>query len=257
MGTGAGKSLLLQLPARSQKSGTTVVVVLLKTLERDLHERCYKAGISSIIWDTTQSDRIAQIVFVQPESAVGTRFSQYLNRLEGLGQLDRIIIDECHTVLQSRPDFRPKMKDAGAVLKERGKPMIFLTAILSPASEAEFFDIMQIPQQWENAMQRVIICSNAFGLGINRPDVRFVSYIRPIHDIENYGQESRRAGRDRQLSEAVMIIGLGRQQALQQQYKRRRRVPTRNPAIITDEDRARVKRLKAEQFISGISYQRV
>ncbi|KAH8586488.1 hypothetical protein B0O99DRAFT_702040 [Bisporella sp. PMI_857] len=40
MGTGAGKSLLFQLPARSQRSGTTVVVVPLKTLERDLHERC-------------------------------------------------------------------------------------------------------------------------------------------------------------------------------------------------------------------------
>lgn len=48
MGTGAGKSLLFQLPARSQKSGTTVVIVPLKSLERNLHERCQKAGISCI-----------------------------------------------------------------------------------------------------------------------------------------------------------------------------------------------------------------
>lgn len=51
MGTGAGKSLLLQLPARSQKSGTTVVIIPLKSLERSLHERCQKAGISCIRWD--------------------------------------------------------------------------------------------------------------------------------------------------------------------------------------------------------------
>jgi superfamily II DNA helicase RecQ len=51
MGTGAGKSLLFQLPARSQKSGTTVVIIPLKSLERSLHERCHKIGISCIQWN--------------------------------------------------------------------------------------------------------------------------------------------------------------------------------------------------------------
>jgi superfamily II DNA helicase RecQ len=63
---------------------------------------------------------MAQIVLVQPESAIGTKFAQYLNRLEGLGQLDRVVIDECYTVLDNRPNFRPKMKDAGAVMVKRG-----------------------------------------------------------------------------------------------------------------------------------------
>jgi superfamily II DNA helicase RecQ len=144
MGTGAGKSLLLQLPARSQKSGTTVVIIPLKSLERSLHERCQKAGISCIRWDAQRSERMAQIVLVQPESAVTTKFAQYLNRLQGLGQLDRIVIDECHTILDSKPDFRPKMRGAGALMLERAVQMIYLTATLSPADEAEFMDIIKV-----------------------------------------------------------------------------------------------------------------
>jgi superfamily II DNA helicase RecQ len=85
MGTEAGKSLLFQLPAYSQKSGTTVVIVPLKSLEKSLHKRCQKASISCIQWDAQKSEHMAQIVLVQPESTVGTRFAQYLNRLEGLG----------------------------------------------------------------------------------------------------------------------------------------------------------------------------
>jgi len=112
MGTGAGKSILFQLPARSQKSGTTVVIIPLKSLEKSLHKRCQQAGISCIRWDSRQCHRMAQVVLVQPESAVSTKFAQYLNRLEGLGQLDRVVVDECHTVLDSHPDFRPKMKEA-------------------------------------------------------------------------------------------------------------------------------------------------
>jgi superfamily II DNA helicase RecQ len=144
MGTGAGKSLLFQLPARSQKSGTTVVIVPLKSLERNLHERYQKAGISCIQWDPQHRERMAQIVLVQPESAVSQTFAQYLNKLQGLGQLNRIVIDECHTVLDSKPDFRPKMRKAGAVMLERAVQMIYLTAALSPSKETEFLDIMML-----------------------------------------------------------------------------------------------------------------
>lgn len=48
IGIGVGKSLLFQLLAYSQKSGTTVVIVPLKSLERSLHDQCHKAGISCI-----------------------------------------------------------------------------------------------------------------------------------------------------------------------------------------------------------------
>jgi superfamily II DNA helicase RecQ len=67
-----------------------------------------------------------------------------LNRLEGLGQLDRIVINKCHTVLDSSPDFRPKIKEARAVMVQRGVQMVYLTATLSPNSEREFIQIMKV-----------------------------------------------------------------------------------------------------------------
>ena len=63
--------------------------------------------------------------------------------------MDRVVIDECHTVLDSKPDFRPKMKEAGAVMVKRGVQMVYLTATLRPSEEEEFMQIMkvQIPRQ--------------------------------------------------------------------------------------------------------------
>jgi hypothetical protein len=51
--------------------------------------------------------------------------------------LDRVLIDECYTVLDSRPDFQPKMKDARAVIVKRGVQIVYLTATLYPNEEQE------------------------------------------------------------------------------------------------------------------------
>jgi superfamily II DNA helicase RecQ len=112
MGTGAGKSLLFMLPARSIGTGTTVVITPLVSLQNDLARRCQKVGIPCMSWDSrkakTQGHSPTQVVIVTPEAAVGVTFSTFLNRLQGMHQLDRIVVDECHTVLDSTAQFRPK-----------------------------------------------------------------------------------------------------------------------------------------------------
>ena len=54
------------------------------------------------------------------------------------------MFDECHTVLDSRPDFQPKMREAGAVMVKRGVQMVYLTATLCPNEEEEFKQIMKV-----------------------------------------------------------------------------------------------------------------
>jgi superfamily II DNA helicase RecQ len=81
----------------------------------------------------------------------------------------------------------------------------------------------EIRKAWESADRRVVVATNAFGLGINRPDVRVVVHIRPIYQMRNYSQESGRAGRDRKRSEVIILMPVGRQEALQKAYEQAQR----------------------------------
>jgi ATP-dependent DNA helicase RecQ len=58
---------------------------------------------------------------------------------------------------------------------------------------------------WVNNRQRVMVCTNAFGMGIDKPDVRLVVHIDVPDCPENYYQEAGRAGRDSRRSYAVLL----------------------------------------------------
>ncbi|HPH19721.1 MAG TPA: ATP-dependent DNA helicase RecQ [Haliscomenobacter sp.] len=72
---------------------------------------------------------------------------------------------------------------------------------------------------WVNGRTRVMVSTNAFGMGIDKPDVRTVVHLELPDSLEAYFQEAGRAGRDGKKSFAVLLYNSNDRRSLEYQYK--------------------------------------
>lgn len=94
---------------------------------------------------------------------------------------------------------RDKTKEIATELKKLGFSADFYHAGISSEEK------VRKQNEWKNNECRIIVATNAFGMGIDKPDVRLVVHIDSPNSIEEYYQEAGRAGRDEKKAYAVML----------------------------------------------------
>lgn len=77
-----------------------------------------------------------------------------------------------------------------------------------------------IQKNWINNKTQVMVATNAFGMGIDKPDVRFVVHIDLPDSLEAYFQEAGRGGRDEKTAYAVLLYDKGDVSALHEYFEK-------------------------------------
>ena len=158
-----------------------------KNVRDEIIETLNLKHVQKYINSVNRENIAIQIEKVESENEKMNKLSDYLNQLTGPG------IVYCGT--------RVKCEEISRTIREKLNCKV---AFYHGGMEHEQRILIQ--QQFIQNQIDIIVCTSAFGMGINKPNVRFVIHYQYPSNIENYLQEIGRAGRDGNESIAILFF---------------------------------------------------
>ncbi len=110
---------------------------------------------------------------------------------------------------------RRETKEIAQILQQHGINADFYNAGLDSKTR------VQKQEKWMKAPDAIMVSTNAFGMGIDKPNVRFVVHLNIPESIEAYFQEAGRAGRDEKESVAFLFYTDADIQTLKENFEKK------------------------------------
>lgn len=184
---------------------------------RELHPHVPVMALTATATPKVTSDIVEHLVLSDPLE-VKDSFARNNIAFLVLSEPDKryALLRECQAVgVQSVIIYvrtRRLTRELAQFLQERGVTSSFFHGGMSPREKKETLN------NWLSNTVRVIVATNAFGMGIDKPDVALVVHYQVPNCIENYYQEAGRAGRNGKPAKAVLFTDPGDREQVKRQF---------------------------------------
>lgn len=167
------------------------------------------SGLPCIALTATATEKVLEEINTQLNLKNAAIFRQSFRRSN-----ISISTDEVSDKFQRVLDLLKNNNSSGIIYTRTRKDAEGLTEFLQNKNlrNVEYFHAGLPPKEktrrqlrWQQSDQQVLVATNAFGMGIDKDNVRFVIHLSPASSLENYYQEIGRAGRDAHHSTAFLL----------------------------------------------------